>query len=401
MNKKNLYISILSILLGASIFFSSTVGADEGKFDRNEFEAKDSAITFIEKTTGIEKMNDVEKTTGHDIQQDDLTEVSLNNDISNMYIYNISSGGFVIVSSDKRSPEILGYSKKGTFDFEGKENIYSFIKNYDSQIKENKSLNTECNLSDVKEQPIVESLLDAKTIQYDQNFPYNLKTPIIEKIKFGEKSYIGKNAATGCVATAVAQIMKYHNYPKKGSKDHISILSNMYFNPRILTAKISIRQYDWNNILPFYSGNETDLQKNSIAELMSDIGISVDMSYGPSSGTSGSPVVQRALKENFGYSCFVQEIDRDDFCKENWEEKINNELTHIRPVYYQGIGDEGGHAFVLDGSDGNGFYHINWGWGGDSNGFFRLDALNPSILGTGGGSGGFNDHQSAVVGIAP
>ncbi|EME7205289.1 peptidase C10, partial [Enterococcus faecium] len=82
MNKKNLYISILSILLGASIFFSSTVGADEGKFDRNEFEAKDSAITFIEKTTGIEKMDDVEKTTGHDIQQDDLTEVSLNNDIS-------------------------------------------------------------------------------------------------------------------------------------------------------------------------------------------------------------------------------------------------------------------------------------------------------------------------------
>ena len=134
---------------------------------------------------------------------------------------------------------------------------------------------------------------------------------------------------------------------------------------------------------------------------MSDIGISVDMSYGPSSGTSGSPVVQKALKENFGYSCFVQEIDRDDFCKENWEEKINNELTHIRPVYYQGIGDEGGHAFVLDGSDGNGFYHINWGWGGNSNGFFRLDALNPSILGTGGGSGGFNDHQSAVIGIAP
>ncbi|NTK30592.1 hypothetical protein HQ651_12895, partial [Enterococcus faecium] len=90
MNKKNLYISILSILLGASIFFSSTVGADEGKFDRNEFEAKDSANICIEKTTSIEIMDYEEKTNGHDIQQEDLTEVSLNNDMSKMYIYNIS-----------------------------------------------------------------------------------------------------------------------------------------------------------------------------------------------------------------------------------------------------------------------------------------------------------------------
>nr|AEJ07507.1 hypothetical protein [Streptococcus pyogenes] len=92
---------------------------------------------------------------------------------------------------------------------------------------------------------------------------------------------------------------------------------------------------------------------------------------------------------------------RSDFSKQDWEAQIDKELSQNQPVYYQGVGKVGGHAFVIDGADGRNFYHVNWGWGGVSDGFFRLDALNPSALGTGGGAGGFNGYQSAVVGIKP
>ncbi|VEF93653.1 pyrogenic exotoxin B [Streptococcus pseudoporcinus] len=399
MNKKKLGIKLLSILTLSGFVLANPVFASEN-FGRNEQEAKDSAITFIQKTESIKAK------AGGDVHNIKLDKVALNDQLSqsNMYVYNISTGGFVIVSADKRSPEILGYSTKGSFDANNKENIASFIESYAKQISENKKIDvTYNNTTDIKH-PVVNSLLDAKGIHYNQGNPYNLLTPVIEKVAPGERSHVGQNSATGCVATATVQIMKYHNYPNKGLQDHTYTIksSNPYFNhPKTLFAAISNREYNWNNILPAYSGSESDVQKNAISELMSDVGISVDMDYGPSSGSAGSPLVQRALKENFGYAQSVHEIKRSSFSKEDWETQIDNELAQNQPVYYQGVGTEGGHAFVIDGADGNDFYHVNWGWGGVSDGFFRLDALNPSALGTGGGAGGFNDYQSAVVGIKP
>ncbi|MGT2888408.1 C10 family peptidase [Streptococcus didelphis] len=401
MNKKKLGIRLLSLLALGGFILSNPVFADQN-FSRNEKEAKDTAITFIEKTSGL---NDSIKLGSERNAQDiKLNKVSLGDQTteSNMYIYNISTGGFIIVSADTRSPEILGYSPKGTFDAEGKENISSFIKNYADEIKENKKISVTYNNSDNIKQPAVRSLLDAKGIHYNQGYPYNLLTPVIEKVKAGEKSHVGQHAATGCVATATAQIMKYHNYPNKGVKDHAYTMTNEYFNnPLNLWAAISTREYNWNNILPAYSGRESEAQKDAISGLMADVGISVEMNYGPSSGSAGSPFVQKALKENFGYSQTVRQITRSDFSKEDWEGQIDNELQQNQPVYYQGVGQAGGHAFVIDGSDGRGFYHVNWGWGGSSDGFFRLEALNPAALGTGGGAGGFNNYQSAVIGIKP
>ncbi|WP_159548003.1 C10 family peptidase [Streptococcus halichoeri] len=402
MNKKKLSIRLLSLLaLGA--FIAANPALADDNFSRNEKEAHDSAITFIEKTAGL---NDhaFKVSSEQAAQNIKLDKVSLGDNLSNanMYVYNISTGGFVIVSADKRSPEILGYSPKGSFDVNGKDNISSFIKTYADQITANKKLKvTYSNANDIK-QPVVNSLLDAKGIHYNQGFPYNLLTPVVQRVKPGERSYVGQHSATGCVATATAQIMKYHNYPNKGVKDHTYTFRNDYFKqPVTLFAAISNREYNWNNILPAYRGNESSVQKDAISELMSDVGISVDMNYGPSSGSSGSPLVQKALKENFGYSQSVRQINRDSYTKEAWETQIDNELTQNQPVYYQGVGTAGGHAFVIDGTDGNDFYHVNWGWGGISDGFFRLDALNPGALGTGGGAGGFNAYQSAVVGIKP
>ncbi|MGT2722368.1 C10 family peptidase [Streptococcus porcinus] len=399
MNKKKLGIKLLSILTLSGFILSNPVFASEN-FGRNEQEAKNSAITFIEKNESIKAK------AGGDAQNIKLDKVALGDKLSNsnMYVYNISTGGFVIVSADKRSPEILGYSTKGSFDANGKENIASFIESYAEQITENKKIDTAYTDTANIKQPVVNSLLDAKGIHYNQGNPYNLLTPVIEKALPGEEGYIGQHSATGCVATATAQIMKYHNYPNKGLKDHTYTLhpTNKYFNhPKTLFAAISTREYNWNNILPSYNGSESDVQKTAVSELMADVGISVDMDYGPSSGSSGSPLVQKALKENFGYAQSVHQISRNSYSKEDWEAQIDNELTQNQPVYYQGVGTLGGHAFVIDGSDGNDFYHVNWGWGGVSDGFFRLDALNPSSLGTGGGAGGFNDYQSAVVGIKP
>ncbi|HER5554923.1 TPA: cysteine proteinase exotoxin SpeB [Streptococcus pyogenes] len=398
MNKKKLGIRLLSLLALGGFVLANPVFADQN-FARNEKEAKDSAITFIQKSAAI-------KAGARSAEDIKLDKVNLGGELSgsNMYVYNISTGGFVIVSGDKRSPEILGYSTSGSFDVNGKENIASFMESYVEQIKENKKLDTTyAGTAEIK-QPVVKSLLDSKGIHYNQGNPYNLLTPVIEKVKPGEQSFVGQHAATGCVATATAQIMKYHNYPNKGLKDYTYTLSsnNPYFNhPKNLFAAISTRQYNWNNILPTYSGRESNVQKMAISELMADVGISVDMDYGPSSGSAGSSRVQRALKENFGYNQSVHQINRSDFSKQDWEAQINKELSQNQPVYYQGVGKVGGHAFVIDGADGRNFYHVNWGWGGVSDGFFRLDALNPSALGTGGGAGGFNGYQSAVVGIKP
>lgn len=210
-------------------------------------------------------------------------------------------------------------------------------------------------------------------------------------------------SVTGCVATAMAQVMMYYQYPKTLQTDIPAYVSR--------TKHLSIPQinkgesYDWDNMLPQYASDEplnyTDAQAAAVAKLLYHCGVACEMDYGPSSGANVTPGI---LSTYFGYdSDLMQDLNRDVFTLAEWSQIMDKELTAKRPILYSGQSSDGGHEFVCDGTDGNGLYHINWGWGGYQDGYFDVTILNPDKGGAGSGSApdGYNQSCSMIIGIAP
>ena len=162
---------------------------------------------------------------------------------------------------------------------------------------------------------------------------------------------------------------------------------------------------DWDNMLDSYDGSTTTIQQQAVANLMKYCGAAVQMDYADAwNGGSGaySSDVPEALKNYFNYSEATVLKKRSSYTSNNeWDDLIYSELASSRPVYYSGSNNSGGHAFVCDGYDGNGYYHINWGWSGTSNGNFLLSALDPHEQGTGGSSAGYNNNQAALIYAEP
>ena len=242
------------------------------------------------------------------------------------------------------------------------------------------------------QQPTVAPLLGS--IQWDQIIPYNKMCPMYNSTD---------RSVTGCVATAMAQVMMYYQYPKTLQADIPAYVTR--------TKYLSIPQinkgesYDWNNMLPQYASyeplNYTDAQAAAVAKLLYHCGVACEMDYGPSSGANVTPAI---LSTYFGYdSDLMQDLNRDVFTLAEWSQIMDKELTAKRPILYSGQSSDGGHEFVCDGTDGNGLYHINWGWGGYQDGYFDVTILNPYKGGAGSGSApdGYNQYCSMIVGIAP
>ncbi len=233
-------------------------------------------------------------------------------------------------------------------------------------------------------EPLIKSL-------WGQDLPYNRLCPI----------YKGKNAYTGCVATATAQVMNFHKYPSWGTGE-----ISYYWNNGNETLSANLADYPlvWNDMLSTYpdANSGTDTQRNAIANLMKSVGYSLHMDYGDESkgGSSASGAdIPNALVDNFHYDVGVRCEYRDLYESSVWESMIYNELSESRPLVYLGRSSAGGHAFVCDGYGGDGLFHINWGWNGLSDGYFRFSALDPSSLGEGGGGGGYNEYQYAIFGV--
>ncbi len=308
------------------------------------------------------------------------------------YVFN-KGAGFVIVSADDRATEILGYSDAGSFDADNlPDNFRYWLGGCADELEALAATPESATVSQSVELPArstgktVAPLLGS--ILWDQTDPYNSLCPNIGN---------GERAAVGCVATAMAQIMGYHQWPKKGIQTlpGYTTASRSYKISRIPLSEMT---YDWSLITPVYTSESTEAEKAEVAKLMYHCGVSVKMDYGPSSGAI-SLNVPNALINYFGYNASMKALMRDYYTKTEWESIIRKELDESRPVYYYGSGSDGGHAFVCDGYDANGLFHINWGWSGMSNGYFALSGLTPSIQGTGGNSTGFNFDQGAIIGI--
>lgn len=317
-------------------------------------------------------------------------QMKLAGQVSGLYVFNATDGGFVIVSNDDRTVPVLGYSDSGSFDPSTMpDNMRAWLQGYADEIKwmDDHNIQPVQQASARRESATVKRTVSPMiSTLWNQDTPYNNLVPEYEQ---------GKLSATGCVATAMAQIMKYHKWPK----DETPVIPHY----GLQTTDLSSVTFDWNNMIEDYSDGYSDTQANAVATLMLYCGVSVEMSYGASSGASTKNVAV-ALRKYYNYDEFTTRyIDRKDYSYAEWVEQIYEELAAERPVCYGGQSSGGGHEFVVDGFDTDDYFHINWGWGGQSNGYFRLALLDPAEQGIGGSStdDGFHYGQDAVIGIQP
>lgn len=306
-------------------------------------------------------------------------------DLAPYYIFNASDGkGFVIVSGDDSMTELVGYSKTGYIDTDNMPDaLQSCLDNYAQYV----ALVQDGSVTPVKQTldeatPVVAPLLKTN---WTQTAPFNDQCPIDPSTN--ERSVVG------CVATAMAQVCNYYKWPLKPQAFTKSYRCS---NSARVSVDYSKSEYDWDNMFDEYSktATYTDAQCNAVSKLSFDLGAAVNMDYSSKSSGTQDSAIPYAL-DKFGYKC--QMYYREMFTRDGFIALAKGELNNARPVIFSGQGSVGGHCFVADGYDSNDYLHINWGWGGLSDSYFDIDAMNPSALGTGGGAGGFNYDQSIVT----
>ena len=314
------------------------------------------------------------------------------------YYYVFNSGqnqGFVIISGDDRAETVLGYATSGRFDVDNiPSNMAAWLQGYADQIKyiqEHPALSAQ-------KQTVRRSysaISKLMTCQWDQDDPFNAECPTVGT----------KKCVTGCVTTAVSQILYYHAKTSGYTPSSTAIPGYTTESRGDKMPDLPAASFDWVNMIDVYNSSATAEQKAAVAKLFQYVGTGLKAAYDLSEngGTSvRDNMPEIVFKDYFGYGNGIQLVHRADAIPESeWDNLICNELANGRPVLYSGRGSAGGHTFVIDGYDGAGKYAINWGWGGYQDNYFALSALNPELGGAGAGAGGFNYNQSALVGISP
>lgn len=310
--------------------------------------------------------------------------------------------GYTIVSGDDRMPEIVGYSTTDTYSEENMpdgmkhlmqayEAMATALANGDAKAERCLAEKEALAADSTYRQPRVAPLL--ADVAWGQSEPYNNLCPMYD----GQRRTV-----TGCVATAMAQLMMYYKYPQTLKSDIPAYQTSSYqLNMPLVSAG---ERYDWDNMLPQYSGSAyTAAQANAVAKLMYHCGLSAKADHGPSTGAWCTPYV---LVKYWGYDPdVIKHLYREKFSLREWTAILDAELQASRPVYYTGCSTtSGGHAFLCDGADGNGLYHINWGWSGWNNGYFDITVLNSDYSGAESATApadGYNYTCKMIVGIMP
>ena len=316
-----------------------------------------------------------------------------------------NADGYVLVSGDDRAPAVLGYSDRGGFNADAiPDNMQAMLDDWSRQIT---WLSTHSEARAAAPAPPsrpIEPLLGE--IQWDQGEPYNRKCPTVTQANmYGEDAGKGP-AATGCVATALGQIMYYHKWPERGTGEisYISDGTTPSGDPEKQQISVSFEgyEYNWDAMLPSLSSTSPSDAIDAVSTLLYHVGASFESIYGASTGATDVSVAP-ALMRHFGYDKGINYVKRDYFTSEDWNNLLVNELENGRPVAYGGITRRaGGHFFVLDGVNTEGYYHVNWGWSGSQNGYYLLTLLEPGSQGIGGADGGaYHYEQNMIIGIRP
>jgi hypothetical protein len=318
------------------------------------------------------------------------------------YVFTMNANsGFILVAGDDVAKPVLGYSDTGTYDENNpnlaywmetlSQEIADAIENnvsQDEQIKaawETFAADNDLPLQSAGD--YVEPMIKTK---WNQSSPYNDLCPVIADTR----------TYAGCVATTMAQIMKYYEYPTTRTVTIPSYITGSVSDINI-PAVTGSTTYRWSDMNNTYSSSSTDVSKTAVAELIYQCGVSAKMNYTLKNSSASMLNAATALRNYFGYDAGIVCLDRSRYTHFQWIDLLKTELKTNRPIFYAGNGDKGGHAFVCDGYDANGLFHFNWGWSGQSDGYFEITALNPGHVGIGGGASGYNMRQEMIIGIQP
>ena len=302
------------------------------------------------------------------------------------YVFNRGENeGFVIVSAETRARTVLGYSEHGHFDIDAiPDNMRWWLNEYAKTIS---------SLSAQPEQPA--SVLSGKSLKratkktyvpvdtlcstwWGQGYAYGQKCPVDAD---------GNRSVTGCVATAAAQIMKAHNWPKQGEGSNGYWWHNSVGDSTYLEVNFGNTTYEWDLMIDDYprSRNVTAAQENAVATLMYHCGVSCEMEYSSNGSGAFTPHMVQSLYTHFRYDAGIRSILKDYMPEEAFVDSVYADLRAGRPVMFSArTQSDAGHAFVCDGIDSEGMVHINWGWYGFYNAYFQVSAMWPEGQGTGG-----------------
>lgn len=322
------------------------------------------------------------------------------------YVFNNTSGGYVIMGGDEAAHEVLGYSDKGTFDYARiPDNMRWWLSQYDAQISqairevkagENKVARQAKTRAERTEVPVM------LTTSWEQGIPYNMQLPPnLNGEQSGKFAYI-----TGCAVTAAAQVMNYFRWPETGigSKTQADTFTGHTF-----TADFEHTHYDWEAMRDTYDTIYTGTREEvAVGTLMYHLGVAFDAAYFPDGTDVRNIIMPLYLEEYFRYNKGMAYLSRYYYNDDEWEEMVYEELSAGRPVIYAGLYKSLGHSFVCDGYK-EGRWHINWGLDRRYNDYFLLtptrteEALRPDSTGTGGSvlNMSFSSNQNIIIGICP
>lgn len=280
------------------------------------------------------------------------------------YVFNDDTGkGFVVVAGDDKMGEVLAYSHEASIDManlnpEARYLFDSYRQVYE-ELGKNKTLTTRAGAA-TKAADAVQPLLKSK---WGQDYPYSKQTQYV----------------TGCVATAVAQVMYYHKWPAQGKGQESYKVT---FDNTVRSADFTKSHYDWDNMLPDYNRrNVTTKQEDAVALLMNDVGIATNMQYTDRASGTQSYMAERALRNYFDYDASM--VTRSYEGVDNFIEIVKNELRNGFPLYISGDSKTGGgHAWVCDGFDEEDRFHMNFGWNGQADGYYSLATLDVKSTGS-------------------
>lgn len=308
-------------------------------------------------------------------------------DSPELYVMTPSEGSLLIVSAESETPALLGYSDDSSFDPQNiPDGLSALLERYAMEIQAIRA-----GIAGVATGARADyaPILPLCKTTWNQDRPYNNSCPKLN----------GEYTMTGCVATAMAQVLKAIEWPPKcngGTETYKWANGN-----KNLSLNFDEVTLNWSVMKDNYTSSGITAASKAVATLMQAVAYAGHMNFSPSaSGTYGVTMAE-GLINHFDFDCTLSYEQHDWYAQAEWEDMIYKELSSGFPVYYDGVtpDNQAGHAFVVDGYAGDGYYHLNWGWGGMSDGYYRLTALDPSSQGIGGSTSGYNFSQGIIVGL--
>ncbi len=311
-------------------------------------------------------------------------------------VYGYEKGGFAIVGSDDLVPEVIGYSQ-APFSDSRNTNFKWYLETAQKAIKAIVASGRPLTTTKPDPSTYPTAVAPLITCRWGQESPYNDLCPNGTSSGTGGWQGYGETGrcVTGCVATAMAQVLYYYQWPASGQGSHSVQVKQADGSYITVAVDFSQSVYDWPNMIDDYNGNYTTAQGQAVAKLMLDCGVASNMEYATDGSGTYTYSARDGLVEYFGYPATARFVERNNYSEAEWMNMIYEELSNNRPILYGGVDvRNGGHEFVFCGYDAQGRVYVNWGWEGSSDGYYDVALLDPSAY-------SFSAYQDMVVGIDP